>query len=35
MSVLAIDWNAMFLAIMVAPAVLGACYFWGKEPKGK
>lgn len=28
-----IDWNAMFLAIMVALAILGVCYFLGKEPK--
>ena len=35
MNPLALDWNAMFVAIMVALAVLGVCYFLGKEPKGK
>lgn len=35
MSPFVLDWNTMFLAIMVVLAVLGVCYFLGKEPKSK
>ena len=31
MSPFMLDWNAKFLAIMVALAVLGVCYFLEKE----